>query len=134
MLSIIFIAKTGTFSKDSVNQYLIKNLPAVQERDDYPAVLSHIQVAERVNGSYEAFVLAATLGGEHAFEVPTDTLFIAVGEEFGDSGPDLAVNRLIQDLQNFGHVRHHDDLNCVTCRAKCSELAASTIMSYINPA
>lgn len=134
MLGIIFIAKTGTFNKDGIVRYLAKNLPTIQERDSYPAVLSHIQVAEKVNGSYEAFVLAATLSGEQDFESPTDTLFIAAGEEFGCERSDLAVDGLVQNLRSFGDVTHHEDLNCITCRGNsCSELTSNTIMNFINP-
>lgn len=134
MLGIIFIAKTGVFNKDGIVRYLAKNLPIIQERDKYPAVLSHVHVAQKVKGSYEAFVMAATLSGEKDFEAPTDTLFIAAGEEFSFYGQNEAVNGLIKDLQSFGDVKHHVDLSCITCRGNsCSELTSNTIMNFINP-
>lgn len=135
MLSIVIIAKTGTFSKDGINQYLAKNLPTIQSRDGKPAVLSHIQVAEKTNDSYDAVLLAATLVGERTFEAPTDTLFIAVGEEFGIGELDPVVNYFVQDLECFGWVKyhaHHGDFNCVTFRTKCSEKVSSKIMADAN--
>lgn len=135
MLSIVVIAKQGTLSKDGINKYLADRLPTIQSRDGKPRPLSTIQVAEKVNDGYEAILMAATLEGETEYGVPTHTLFIAVGPEFGIGELDPTVNYFVQDLQCFGWVEyhaHHGDLDCMTFRTKCSDKVAEKIMGDGN--
>lgn len=135
MLSIVFIAKAGAFSKEGINQYLAKNLPMVQTRDMQPRPLSTIQVIEKTHDGYQAVMLAATLEGETEYVAPVDTLYLAVGEEFDMGELHPAVNYFVQDLQSFGWVKyhaHHTDIGCVSFRSKCSAKISEKIMADRN--
>lgn len=135
MLSMVVIAKTGTFTKDGINKYLADHLPTIQSRDGKPRPLSTIQVAGKVNDDYEAVLMVATVEGDIAYDVPTRTLFIAVGSEFGIGELDPVTNYFVQDLQCFGLVKyqsHHGDIDCMTFRTTCSDKVAERIMADGN--
>lgn len=135
MLSIVFIAKVNAFNADQVNKWLADNSATIQERDRKPRFLSSIQVAEKVIDDYHAVLLAATIDGETEHTAPNETLYIAVGEEFGIGELDPSVNAFVQDLGSFGWVNyhaHHGDLDCISFRIACSDKISDRIMSDAN--
>lgn len=135
MLSIVFIAKANKFNGDQINKWLLDNNATIQERDGKPRFLSSIQVAEKTIDGYHGVIMAATLDGDKDHTVPTETLFIAVGDEFGIGELDPQINSFVQDLQCFGWVNyhaHHGDMDCISFRVKCSEKLADRIMADGN--
>ena len=130
MLSVVFIAKTGSFTKDGILNWLTANLSTIQQRDGKDKVTAHTRVAEKVNGEYEAAILATKLAVGGDLSEPDETLFIAYGDEFGIGDLPPEVNFFVQDLHCTDRVRyhsHHGDINCMSFRVK-----SSGVVSYLS--
>lgn len=132
MLSIVLIAKTGVLTKDRAGQLIADALPIIQARDGKPRLVSNIRVAGKVNDNHEAMLLAATVEGDTAYAAPTETLFVAVGEEFGIGELDPEIVYFVRDLECLGRVgyhAHHGDLDCMSFRTPCGKAVAELIMA-----
>lgn len=132
MIAIVIISKNDTFTKDGIAQIIANKLPIIQERDGKPRFISNIRVAGKVNDDHTAVLLAATVEGDTAHEAPTETLFVAVGQEYdiGELAPEIVF--FIRDLECLGRVGYHaqhGDLDCMSFRTPCGKAVVDMIMA-----